>query len=86
MKQQTFKMDFPVEVHGQTYKELTLRSIKAKDLRITCEGNNLADSEISLIAALANVSPTVIDELELVDYNKVAAFVREQLTPKKPLT
>lgn len=82
----TFKLNTNVVFAGQQYSELTLRKMKAKDMRILLAEENAADNQINLLSALANVSPEVIDELEIADYNALCTFTREQLQAKKPTT
>ncbi len=79
----TFQLNSPVEVAGKTYEELSLRNMKAKDMRLLAEEENSADNQINLVATLAQVSPDVIDELEIADYNQLCLFVLGQLKPKK---
>ncbi|WGK69448.1 phage tail assembly protein [Candidatus Haliotispira prima] len=82
----TFKLTGPIETGGRKYSELTLRPMKAKDMRLLMAEENAADNQINLLAALAEVPCGVIDELELADYNELCLFTREQLQAKKPVT
>ena len=78
----TIKLNDPVDHGGQTYKELTLRKMKARDLRITEQEQNPAEKQIELIAVLTDTSPAVIDELSIPDFNALSEAISEMNTKK----
>jgi hypothetical protein len=67
----TIKLKFPVVVDGQEYAELNMRRCKVKDRRLAAKQKSDEDREITLIANLCEVPPSVIDELDTVDYSKL---------------
>lgn len=64
------KLAYPVTVDGIEYNELNMRRCKVKDRRIAAKQKTPEDQEITLIANLCEVPPSVIDELDAVDYAK----------------
>jgi hypothetical protein len=64
-------LKFPVTVDGHEYTVLTMRRCKVKDRRVAAKQKTDEDREITLIANLCEVPPTVIDELDAVDYAKL---------------
>lgn len=79
----TIKLQEPVHAGDKEYKELTLGKIKAKHLRLFHASPNPTDNEIELLAAVAEVSPKVIDELSLADYRNCTDYLKEQLAAGK---
>jgi hypothetical protein len=66
------KLQFPVNIDGAEYSELTMRRSKVKD-RLAVAGMKGSDEEkeIHLFANLCEVSPEVMQELDEVDYAAV---------------
>lgn len=64
-------LSFPVTVDGREYSTLSMRRCKVKDRRLASKQKTPEDQEITLIANLCEVPPSVIDELDAVDYEKL---------------
>jgi hypothetical protein len=69
---QNIKLQFPVEMDGAKYAELNMRRSKVKD-RLAVAQMKCSDEEkeIRLFANLCEVAPSVIQELDEVDYANV---------------
>lgn len=68
----SIKLDFPVTVEGQEYKDLTMRRPKVKDMKAAEKtSTDDSDTETMLFANLCEVPPAVIDELDMIDYAKL---------------
>jgi hypothetical protein len=65
------KLKHPVVVDGVEYAALQMRRCKVKDRRLAAKQKSDEDREITLIANLCEVPPSVIDELDTVDYSKL---------------
>lgn len=64
----TIKLQYPVTVDAVEYEELNMRRCKVRDRRAAAKQKTDEDREITLIANLCEVPPSVIDELDSVDY------------------
>ena len=65
------QLQYPVTVDGVEYYELSMRRCKVKDRRLAEKQKTDAEKEIFLIGNLCEVPPTVIDELDAIDYDKL---------------
>ena len=70
------KLQFPVAVDGQEYAVLHMRRCKVKDRRLAAKQKTQEDQEVTLIANLCEVPPSVIDELDSADYDKLQDVLR----------
>lgn len=76
----SIKLNYPVQAEGRSIEEITLRRPKARDLRKmeTAKGGDIAKS-IDLIANLAELPPSAIEDLDASDFqslsDKVAGFL-----------
>ena len=65
----TVKLRFPVTSDGQELTELRMRRAKVRDSRDAQRGGGTsADNEIRLFANLCEVTPAVIEEIDMADY------------------
>lgn len=64
-------LSYPVIVDGTEYASLSMRRCKVMDRRLAAKQKTDEDREITLIANLCEVPPSVIDELDTVDYSKL---------------
>ncbi|MCG7868182.1 MAG: phage tail assembly protein [Candidatus Thiodiazotropha taylori] len=65
-------LDYPVTVKAKEYKALKMRRPKVKDqLAAEKAGVTQAERETVLFANLCDVSPEVIGELDMKDYEKL---------------
>lgn len=70
------KLSYPVELNGKQIEVLNLRRPKVRDQLIADKQNkNDADKEVHLMSLLAEVEPTVIQELDMEDYEKVQKVI-----------
>lgn len=68
----TIPLEYPVEVDGAKVKELTMRRPKVRDQKVARKSTkNDADYESVLFANLCEVSPDLIDDLDMKDYKKI---------------
>ena len=66
------KLEYPIKIDETTYTELTMHRSKVKDrLAVSVMKTTDEEKEISLFANLCEVSPTVIKELDEMDYIKI---------------
>ncbi|KAB7624319.1 phage tail assembly protein [Alkalilimnicola sp. S0819] len=74
-KQKTFTLTEPVDAHGKQITELTLRKPKAKQLKLLGEYANEVEAMYEMMAELADVPPSTIDELEVEDIEGMTAWL-----------
>ena len=68
----TITLKYPVTVDGATHATLAMRRPRVRDSRDAQRGGGTnADSEIRLFANLCEVTPAVIEELDMTDYVKM---------------
>ena len=68
----TITIRYPVTVAGETHTSLTMRPPRARDSRDAQRGGTTsADTEIRLFANLCEVAPAVIEELHMIDYQRL---------------
>lgn len=79
----TIKLTYPVEAEGRTIDEITIRRPKARDLRKmeTAKGGEIAKS-IDLIANLAELPPSAIEDLDASDFQALSEQVAGFLDAK----
>lgn len=65
---QTVKLQYPVTLDGNVHDELTLRRPKVRDLMVAEKQKNDAEREMTLLSNLCEVSPELIQNLDLKDY------------------
>lgn len=83
-KKKTIKLDYPLEIAGKRYEEITLGRLRAKHLRginIKADGTITPDKMIPLIAHSANLGVAIIEELDAGDFVTLMAEVADFLAP-----
>lgn len=71
-----------ITVDGQTLNEITLRRPKVRDrLLVERLGTTDAEKEVALIANLAELPTSAIEELDLTDYVKIQGVLQDFLSP-----
>jgi len=66
---ETITLKHPITVDGETLNELTLRRPKVRDmLAADKQSGSDAEKEIRTFANLCEVAPSVIEELDMADY------------------
>ncbi|QIM66332.1 phage tail protein [Mannheimia granulomatis] len=71
-------LDFPIkDGHSNDVTELKIRRAKAKDLRTAQSQKNEADQEFYLLAILTGLTIEDIAELDIADYSKLQAILKE---------
>jgi len=77
-------LDYPVEIGGEKTKELTMRRCKVRDQKAAGKaGNTDEEKETILFANLCSVTPEFLDELDMLDYQKVQETYESFLSPGK---
>lgn len=88
----TINLTFPVEINGETHSSLTIRRSKVKDRLAVAKMKNASDEEkeIRFFANLCEVAPTVIEELDEVDYKQLSetymGFFKHEGISNEPLS
>jgi len=78
------KLEFPITSGGVLVQEITMRRVKVKDqLAVQKTGGSGAEQEVRLIANLANLAPTDIEELDCADYKRVQETLQSFMSPKR---
>jgi hypothetical protein len=76
------RLNQPIAVDGQTLNEITLRRPKVRDrLLVERLGTTDAEKEVALIANLAELPTSAIEELDLTDYVKIQGVLQDFLSP-----
>lgn len=72
-ERKSVELKHPIEVDGVRVSVLHLRRPKVRD-RLAAEkaGSTDAEQEIAMIAALADMTPSNLHELDLIDYKAVS--------------
>jgi len=71
---QQIELEFPLNDGGQELSTLTLRRPKVRDmLHGANKDSSDADNEVRLFASLCDIPPTLIEEMDLLDYQKLQA-------------
>lgn len=82
---QTIKLDYPVTAEGRTIEEITLRRPKVRDMLAADKGaGGEAEKEIRMFANLAEVTPTIIEGLDLADYARLQETYKGFLSSVPP--
>jgi len=77
-------LDYPVEVDGEKIDSLHMRHAKVRDQKLaTKAAGGEAEQETTLFAHLCEVSPKVIEELDLADYRKLQQGFQDFLSRPK---
>jgi hypothetical protein len=75
-------LDYPVTVGGKEIKQLTMRRPKVIDQKVANKSAaSDADRETVLFANLCGVESAVMDELDMLDYQKVQETYTGFLSP-----
>jgi len=77
------KLDYPIEVDGQTVDTLKMRRAKVCDQEVADRQPTPVQQEIALFSNLCEVEPAAIRELDLLDYQKIQETYKGFLSPKK---
>jgi len=78
----TIKLEYPITAGAQLIQEITLRRPKVKDtLAVQKAGGSQAEQEIRLVANLATLTPSDIEELDAADYAHVQAVLTSFFSP-----
>lgn len=66
------KLDHPIDFEGAKLSEIILRRPKVADVTAARKGNkDEAEQEVQLMAKLAGLPPSAIEELDIADYKKL---------------
>lgn len=68
----SIKLDYPVDFEGGKLTEITLRRPRVSDsISARRKSRETSEQEIHLIASLAELPPSAIEELDMADYAKL---------------
>jgi hypothetical protein len=71
----------PITLGGEEYTQLTLRRPKVRDmLGVDKQGGSDAEKEVRIFANLCEVPPSVIEELDLADYQALQGAYQDFLS------
>jgi hypothetical protein len=72
------KLDHPIKIDGATVNEIALRRPTVRDMRVARASKaSDAEQEIALIANLAQWTPADVDNLDMADFIKVQAALKD---------
>lgn len=81
MTTQTFTLQMPITIHGETISALQVRRPRVRDRLAAERGKgSTAEKEVIFLAHLCEVAPGTIEELELADYLKLQETVTSFLS------
>jgi hypothetical protein len=73
---ETIQLSYPVEVSGVKVDRLTLRRPKVRDTQAAEKAGNGQAYDVALLAALCDVEPSAIQDLDLADFKKLQEVVQ----------
>lgn len=81
----TVKLDYPVKFDGVMRDSITLRRPKVRDQRAAQKlyPDDVAGQELALFAALAEVAPNDLEDMDLGDYDRLQDAYFRFRTPRK---
>lgn len=65
---QKIKLKYPIKDGGQDITEITLRRPKVRDQLAASKAQGEAEQEVNLFANLSDLTPDLIGELDVADY------------------
>ena len=84
MKKVEIKLDYPVEVNGESFEVLHMRRPKVRDMLAGSKAQgDEAEKEVRIFATLCEVPPVVIEELDYADYQKLVETFNGFLSSQK---
>lgn len=84
MNGKTIELQYPIKSGGKEMKQLVMRRPKVRDVRINEEqskGVSDAEREVRLFASLCDVTPDMIDDLDMSDYGQLQGAYKGFLLP-----
>ncbi len=83
MSSKTVQLSYPVEAHGKTINEITLRRPKGADLRAV-DGMDKWAETVTLISRLGSIPPSSANEMDAVDVVACGVVIADFLRPSPP--
>jgi hypothetical protein len=80
----TVALAYPIKVEGADVTTLTLKRPKTLDLKVMDQAKGDTDKTARLIARLANVPPSSVDQLDGSDFTALSEVVAGFLRPPQP--
>ncbi|KAF1075910.1 phage tail assembly protein [Halodesulfovibrio sp. MK-HDV] len=71
MRTSQIELKYPVTVDGHEYSTLTMRAPKVRDQIVAQKAAGKEDMELTLFSNLCEISKSVLEELEIADYNQL---------------
>ncbi len=74
----TVKLQHPIQLEGRELTEISLRRPKVSDVKLARKGRtDDADQETALIANLAGLPPSAIEDLDMADYKQLQGVLAD---------
>lgn len=83
MVKTTIQLDHPFKIEGEDIKEIRIRRPKVRDQKLAAKAGSVEEQEITLLSNLCEVTPGVIEELDLSDYRKLQKAFEDFLSPSE---
>lgn len=80
MRTTQIELKYPVTVENHEYKVITMRAPKVRDQIVAQKAAGKEEMELTLFSNLCEISTTVLEEFELVDYNQLMAAYSDFLS------
>lgn len=72
---ETYPLEYPFTYKGEEVTELTIRRPKLRDLKKADKIKDELTKSISMLADLAEIEPTALDEMDPHDFNNASKIV-----------
>ena len=79
----TRTLKHPITVDGQEITEISLRRPKVRDTKLANRKKDEIEQSVEMIAMLAELKPSTIEELDVEDFTAVATEMGKLLAPKE---
>lgn len=80
MRTVDIELKYPVTVEGHEYKKITMRAPKVRDQIVAQKASGKEEMELTLFANLCEITPDVLEELELADYSQLHSAYHDFLS------
>ena len=75
MKEETFKLEHPIEVDGVMTDTLKLRRPKVRDIKMMDQYPGDVEKSIYLLSALCEIPPDAVEEMDANDFGRISEKV-----------
>lgn len=93
MTEATYDLQYPIvqrrkasggEIREETIDQVTIRRLRAKDLRMVDRIDGKVAQSLALIASLTGLSQTTVDELDAEDVEGIGAVIGDFFPTRQP--